>query len=242
MDSISKLDIPLSMEDKIKKAREYLENRNPIIFMADDYFGVEFFEMCKDTRISNLSTVIGIGEDFAGECECSKCGNITNFRVSSKTRLVEIAKEFKKDKYICDTCKKVRDKERENEYKEYEEKRTKRTQRFIDEYLEVGFRFEHNTKKLFWEVHNFDVSRSVVAEHIKEMPYRDFLDTPYWSLVSWYAKARAGFKCKLCNSQNGLQTHHRTYDNHGYELYRWNEDLIVLCESCHQHFHDNGGI
>ena len=44
-------------------------------------------------------------------------------------------------------------------------------------------------------------------------------------------------KCDSCKNDNTLNTHHSTYNFHGYELQRWKMDLIPLCENCHSHYH-----
>ena len=69
--------------------------------------------------------------------------------------------------------------------------------------------------------------------------YYDYIKSDKWKRISRAAKERAGYKCQLCNSKGTLNTHHRTYENLGNER---PEDLIVLCESCHTIFHDNGRI
>jgi len=66
---------------------------------------------------------------------------------------------------------------------------------------------------------------------------KEFLLTPYWKAIAEKTKKKAGFKCLMCNGKNNLATHHRTYDNHGDELYHM-EDLVVICEDCHAKFHD----
>lgn len=84
-----------------------------------------------------------------------------------------------------------------------------------------------------------DVNWTTVSKHIKDMEYRDFLETPYWKAIAAHTKFRAGYRCQLCNSRMGLVTHHRDYGIHGREhvhIY----DLIVLCSYCHEKFHDSG--
>lgn len=70
---------------------------------------------------------------------------------------------------------------------------------------------------------------------LAEMPYRDYLKTPHWIEFSAAAKRRSGERCQLCNCGGQLHTHHRTYERRGRELFG---DVIVLCKSCHEKFHD----
>lgn len=66
--------------------------------------------------------------------------------------------------------------------------------------------------------------------------YQDYLASDYWHSVADAVKARAGFRCQVCNSKDGLVAHHRTYENKGRELDHL-DDLICLCGRCHTAFH-----
>ena len=70
----------------------------------------------------------------------------------------------------------------------------------------------------------------------KTMTYSDYLETDYWKAVAAKVKARAGYRCQLCNSQHDLCAHHRTYDHRGKELDHL-DDLTCLCRRCHEIFH-----
>ena len=67
------------------------------------------------------------------------------------------------------------------------------------------------------------------------MPYREYLETDHWRLKAEGAKDRASNRCQLCNSNNNLQAHHRTYERRGCESHN---DLTVLCDECHKKFHN----
>lgn len=73
-------------------------------------------------------------------------------------------------------------------------------------------------------------------QQLAEMPYREYLRTREWQARRTVMRSLANERCQLCNSPDGLNVHHRTYDRRGYE--RWS-DLIVLCSSCHTLFHKN---
>lgn len=70
---------------------------------------------------------------------------------------------------------------------------------------------------------------------LKYMPYVEYLKTKHWKNVKKKTFIRAGHKCQLCSSKLNLNVHHNTYENRGEERY---EDLIVLCQKCHDKFHD----
>jgi len=92
-------------------------------------------------------------------------------------------------------------------------------------------------KKRIDLLRNADVDWTSISDHIRGMDYQDFLGTPYWKAIAAHTKYRAGYRCQLCNSRMGLVTHHRDYSIHGREhahIY----DLIVLCNYCHEKFHD----
>jgi hypothetical protein len=68
------------------------------------------------------------------------------------------------------------------------------------------------------------------------MNYNDYLLTDYWKMVSQAVKARAGYRCQICNSGLDLQAHHRTYEHRGNEINHL-DDLTCLCRRCHAVFH-----
>lgn len=74
---------------------------------------------------------------------------------------------------------------------------------------------------------------------LKTMPYQNYLKTEHWLNFRKGALERASYKCQVCNSGSQLQVHHRTYRRRGEEL---PEDVIVLCDSCHDIFHQNGKL
>lgn len=73
------------------------------------------------------------------------------------------------------------------------------------------------------------------TQALRNMSYKEYLQTDHWKSTRMGALKRARFKCQLCNSKDDLNVHHRTYDRLGGELA---SDLIVLCRSCHGKFHD----
>lgn len=72
-------------------------------------------------------------------------------------------------------------------------------------------------------------------EKAKTMPYRDFLQTPYWRLVSDEVKSERKV-CQMCGSSKNLEVHHTTYDIRGDEP-RHMDKLQLLCHKCHSKVH-----
>lgn len=69
---------------------------------------------------------------------------------------------------------------------------------------------------------------------LRRLPYRDYLRTNHWHRVRALALERARDRCALCPATRRLQVHHRSYARKGFEQ---PEDLIVLCERCHDRHH-----
>lgn len=69
-----------------------------------------------------------------------------------------------------------------------------------------------------------------------QLRYHGYLQSDYWKQVSDAVKAKAGYRCQVCNSPHDLQAHHRSYANRGKELEHI-DDLTCLCRRCHETFH-----
>lgn len=82
-----------------------------------------------------------------------------------------------------------------------------------------------------------NVDFELFCKRCKSLPYKDFLRTRYWNIVRSVKKEQAEFKCMICNSSVNLNVHHKTYVNHGNEIFHL-DDLVVLCADCHAKFHD----
>lgn len=75
------------------------------------------------------------------------------------------------------------------------------------------------------------------VETLKKMKYEDFLQTDYWKMVSEQARINAHYKCQLCGcNDKKLNVHHNTYEHRG-EEFKHMEDLVCLCEDCHNFYH-----
>jgi hypothetical protein len=78
--------------------------------------------------------------------------------------------------------------------------------------------------------------QSQIAEHLKSLPYQEFLRTYYWRAVRREVLKSCRFKCRECRKRWATEVHHRRYENHGYEHLHLN-DLNAVCRSCHESWH-----
>lgn len=65
--------------------------------------------------------------------------------------------------------------------------------------------------------------------------YETYLQSPSWRITRNRALRLSDWHCSKCDSRRNLQVHHKTYERLGHE---WDQDLIVLCRSCHEDHHD----
>ncbi len=72
-------------------------------------------------------------------------------------------------------------------------------------------------------------------EELCAMPYQEYLQTPEWRQKREQVLERDNYCCRVCNSDERLHVHHRTYARRGNEDL---EDLTTLCEECHERFHE----
>lgn len=104
---------------------------------------------------------------------------------------------------------------------------------FISHYLNSKCEYINN-------IHDLDILKReslYITKYISLMDYKEFLQTPYWKIISEYKKVQAKNKCQLCNKEGLLHTHHRTYEIRGNEINNL-DDLIVLCDKCHAKHHN----
>lgn len=71
---------------------------------------------------------------------------------------------------------------------------------------------------------------------LRTMPYDEYLQTMHWRHIRRLKLDEAGHRCEVCNAQDRLQVHHRTYERRGEEQL---SDLTVLCADCHGLFHEH---
>jgi 5-methylcytosine-specific restriction endonuclease McrA len=90
----------------------------------------------------------------------------------------------------------------------------------------------HNDEcRMSRRVHQARVAR------VKKMPFSEYRLTEDWQAKRAFALARAGFRCQVCAaSDTRLDVHHNSYERYGEESVF---DLVVLCERCHELFHEH---
>ena len=78
---------------------------------------------------------------------------------------------------------------------------------------------EAPARSIVLESHSFLVVRAwaSVMGYGAIMGYQAYLNSEVWAARSKAAKVRAGWKCQICSSRDGLETHHNTYDRIGRE-------------------------
>ncbi|MDQ2981939.1 MAG: HNH endonuclease [Actinomycetota bacterium] len=81
-------------------------------------------------------------------------------------------------------------------------------------------------RRLAWERRQYE---------LRTMPYRLYLQTPEWAERARRARERALHRCSVCNRDDPLEVHHRTYERRGAER---EDDVIALCSTCHGLFHE----
>jgi 5-methylcytosine-specific restriction endonuclease McrA len=125
----------------------------------------------------------------------------------------------------------------------FEEVKRKATQKntfnYLENYLNPNKKWdkEITPRQRMHRIRFANVNWVVVSDHIKEMNYQNFLKTPYWKAITAHTKYKAGYRCQLCNNVDNLVTHHRDYAIHGFE-HAHLQELIALCNNCHNKFHN----
>lgn len=71
----------------------------------------------------------------------------------------------------------------------------------------------------------------------RSLPYEVFLKTGYWYQIRKFVLERDGHRCANCQVTQKLHVHHKTYEHRGDEFNHL-EDLITLCERCHEIEHE----
>lgn len=156
--------------------------------------------------------------------ECKKCGFAFNARCKRSLIIPicpECQKENKKEKTEIE---KIRDERR----REYQRVRYRQKQALFG----TG---QNGATADFYMIPNIYSIKDL--EKLKNLPYKEFLNTDYWKVVSRYVKYRKK-SCQLCDNKFNLNVHHISYRNHGEEHLFWRDDLIVLCGKCHSKHHN----
>lgn len=76
-----------------------------------------------------------------------------------------------------------------------------------------------------------------------QLSYSDKLKDPRWKLKRQLVLYRDGFKCRLCDSKNNLEVHHKQYVflktlEAFIEPWQYHHKaLITVCSACHKQGH-----
>ena len=244
------------MEEKLELMEEYLKQEKPIFINYEDNIDLKTFEKLQQMMSSyskvkfkecfERSNISGI--TFRVELQCPFCKKITKQNLS-KTRLFELLdKDKKSHSFECEECQNKRlqeFKEREHERK-IEEKKEKETLKelYFNEWLNWDYSITKEGLSNIYTLKNQVIyilntlDRWEIKDYVNnQMTYKMYLSTPYWQLVSNLARRKAKYKCQLCGGNDHLNVHHKSYVNKGFEIMNM-EDLIVLCQNCHQKFHE----
>lgn len=203
-----------------------------------------------DRILQKPSGMIPCGyKPFFMDARC-ECGVVRKVK-ASKAEIQRFIKSFKDhpegEVFLCETCfeaeKEAKKKQTNEWHAQYSEERKKERDKFAEfvttQLLVPGFKTTSYLK--FWHVknqlENF-FSPESLKEFICDIPYYDFLKTPYWKMCAYNVKKKAEFKCQICNSSENLSTHHRSYEYHGLEhTNEGQRSLTCVCQSCHNKHH-----
>jgi 5-methylcytosine-specific restriction endonuclease McrA len=78
-------------------------------------------------------------------------------------------------------------------------------------------------------------SRQQASRHARRDYYQTYMASLKWQRRREEAMERAGYQCQDCGAEERFDVHHVTYEHLGDE---WPEDLVVLCKSCHDVWHE----
>lgn len=187
------------------------------------------------------------------DIKCPRCEKIYR-KTSGKIKIIEMIECMKNGSYnsdfFCIQCESEIKNEQESKRKIRDREAYEREQEecdfYIANYLNPNKKFNSNVSKsekiniimniTLWHYELYEK----IEKAVQSLEYRDFLDTPYWDGVRNYKLIKAKYRCELCGGRGKLNVHHKTYQNHGREHTKSvaDKDLIVLCQECHEKFHD----
>lgn len=228
---------------------EYIITESFIDFLCNEKFKLS---RIRELFISNPSVNSPAEYDiFTVKRKCPSCNKIEMWKTGKTALLAHIQnqRKNKQDQLLCAPCQKRHDKQERKNYKKGQKEleiknkvnRRERSESFLNNHLNPECQWNKGTP--IWEQINElksyyqTIDRDEVFWYIRDMPYKDFLKTPYWKAIATHARKKAGWKCQLCSNEGELHVHHPNYDILGKELKHLSE-LIVLCYACHGKFHN----
>jgi len=127
---------------------------------------------------------------------CSVCG---------KTAIINDKYNFVKK--ICPECRKIQSEKRKEKEEKAELERQEREKEKLKRKLE-NFGTGKNTPACDFYLLSTNFISKETKEKLAKMPYKDFLQTIYWRVVSRYVKWKNP-TCSLCGSNQNLNVHHK---------------------------------
>lgn len=235
------------------KRKIYKPDENDRKIMPGDEIPREVIDILKAGHYKDREECFGPGDPkilCTVHLNCTQC-NAETTAMLSKTGTLNYLKGSKQ--VLCENCERKTKEESERAEREaqalqkekqetYQACYDANTQRIIDQYINKtvdGVLSKDELVKIWRDIERSAFDNTKVADAIKALPYKTFLQTPYWKAISYEAKRSVRFNCCVCDSNKNLSTHHKTYEEHGYEhTYYGMRELIVLCQDCHDKFHD----
>ncbi len=244
--------------EKIEHALEWLKGVAPKIWQTFDTLTNEECRALSHypiTEVGKLFKPTGSGPasyNISG-LECPQCHRAFTVTGISRTKLLEAINGMKPDSSrrkkprsrwvpLCSDCViKNGRKSREEQEAESERRwkiRRKNTDKFIELFLSPTSKWGIDAYKWYRSVMDniCNCEEEDVSQAIREMNYKDFLQTPYWKAIAQQVRYKADYRCQICNADAELHIHHRTYEIHGSE-HRNLSELICACSQCHQTHH-----
>lgn len=81
-------------------------------------------------------------------------------------------------------------------------------------------------------------NRYFTGKQQRQLKYQKYLKSDWWKKRRITALKKALNCCEVCKGRVHIQVHHKTYNRLGQEE---DNDLIVLCERCHESRHSGLG-
>jgi len=185
---------------------------------------------------------------YSLEYYCSVCDQLF-LSPFSRSKSIEVLKNYRNERepsVTCSACaerKKLADKERkkrdhEEEREKFISEKPRRIELILSGLLNPEGEWKVSSSLWFDSINIHPSDREDFAKLVCQMPYSEFLRTPYWRAVATHVKYKAGRKCQVCGSRENLAAHHRSYALHGYE-HTWKglKELTCLCDGCHKAHH-----
>lgn len=195
--------------------------------MSSEPFGVREEKSYRELIIGSLQSICGVRFDkrdvsFTDECRSKEWGDVVACRVDAT----------RKGKTLLKLYKAV-----ENHIISYDW-----APLFNGEFL-WWFTLEQSFACDYWQGACADVllvyKCKEAPEALNDVWYPDYIKSDEWRIVRNRILNTRGYKCERCNSRKNLQIHHLTYERLGKEE---DNDLIILCQACHELVHSRAEV